>query len=201
MKNIITCILLIDLIFIISYPKIINCVFPRSCRSPPKFKSKSMRFGFSDSQATVQIELIDICHGLTNGLKISTSYEHIDSNVQVRDDWINFFKASFVKFDIHIDKVLGKGNYGSVFLAKSNYYGKIAVKVATNQDAAFWDPVSKQECCFQSHPHVPCNPCQRRLNELIPFEAATSILTLDAPGVVRSKVTLNLILNFRRFFE
>lgn len=166
---------------------------PKSCSSTNsklgnKFTSRSLQFGFRDSNTLVQIELIDMCHGHTTGFRLASQYDYLDQQVQVTDDFIEFFRASFPKFGIQVDKVLGKGNYGSVFLARSRHYGKVAIKIATNQDAAFYDPVSRRDCCFGSAQSASCNnPCQRRLSQLIPFEAATGMLTMDASGVVKTK--------------
>lgn len=176
-------IILVNFILLYEY---VFCL-PKSC-SPEKlkFKTKNVQIGFRDSPAKIQFELIDFCYGLINGFKLKSQYNQIDQQIKINDDFINVFKESFAKFDIKIEKVLGKGNYGSVFLAKSKHYGKLAIKIATNQDSAFYDTVSKQECCF-GHTNSPCNPCKRRLNELIPFEAATSMLMIDANGVSKSK--------------
>lgn len=173
---------------------------PKSCSAPStaadnklKFKSKTLQFGFRDTSTVVQIELVDMCFAHITGFRLASHYEQLDTRVQMSPEFVEFFRSSLAKFDVQVEKVLGKGNYGSVFLARSKHYGRVALKIATNQDAAFYDPLTRTDCCFggggaSSQQNSACRPCRRRLSELVPFEVATGMLTMDASsGVVKSK--------------
>ncbi|CAF0939672.1 unnamed protein product [Brachionus calyciflorus] len=140
---------------------------------------------FNDYSLNMNIEFIDICYGLKNGLKQKGNFYLVDNTIPTDDKFITFLKSSLKSFGYQVDNVLGKGNYGVVFAAKSEHYGNVAIKIAANKDGAFYDMENKQECCY--YPTHVCQKCSKTVNKLLPFEVANAVLTNDADGVVKNK--------------
>lgn len=157
---------------------------PKECEQPAPFGSKLVQVSFPESDFKLDIELLDICHGLVNGgFKIQSAYDKVDSKIKMSTKWINALQASLTKVNITIERTLGKGSFGIVYQGQSGVYGKVAVKIATNQDDAFYDLQAGRDCSL--NPMFFENQCNRRVNELIPFEAANGVLTMGAPGVAK----------------
>ena len=156
-----------------------------SCSDNFKFSSKSGQFTYNDLALNLNIEFIDICYGLKHGLKPKGNFYLLETSMPTDDRFISFLKTSLKQFGFRVDNVLGKGNYGVVFAAKSEHYGNVAIKIAANKDGAFYDFDNKQECCYT--PSNVCQQCSKPISQLVPFEVANSVLALDADGVVKNK--------------
>lgn len=170
----------------------------KSCSEDSKFSSKIGQYIFKDQNLNLKIEFIDICFGIKSGFKINGNFYLVDNAIQTDDKFIKFLKLNLKNFGFHVENVLGKGNYGIVFAAKSEYYGNVAIKIAANTDGVFYDYETKQECCH--HPIGHCNKCFKSVNKLLPFEVANAILTHDADGVVKSKAFGIISTNSRLLF-
>ncbi|RNA37077.1 hypothetical protein BpHYR1_005819 [Brachionus plicatilis] len=153
---------------------------------------------FKEQNVNLNIEFIDICFGLQNGFKPKGNFYLIDNNIPTDERLIHFLKSNLKNFGFQIENVLGKGNYGVVFAAKSEQYGNVAIKIAANTDGVLYDFESKQECCY--HPIGNCDRCSKPVHKLVPFEVANAIFTHDADGVVRSKAFGIISTNTRLLF-
>ena len=169
-----------------------------SCSEKSKFTSKTGQFFFKDQNLNLNLEFIDICHGIKHGFKINGNFYLVDNSIQTDERLINFLKTNLKHFGFHVENVLGKGNYGIVLSAKSDNYENVAIKIAANTDGVFYDFENKQECCH--HPIGYCNKCTKSVSKLIPFEVANGILTHDIDGVVKSKAFGIISTNSRLLF-
>lgn len=158
---------------------------PKACDKPSGFTSKSIQALYPDNNIQYNIEFIDICHSIKSDLKSSRQFYELENRMTVDERFIAYLKVNLKQFGFTVENVLGKGNYGVVFAAKSQVYGNVAIKIAANKDGAFYDTNTKQECCY--YPSNNCPRCSKPIFKLLPFEVANSLLTIDAEGVVKSK--------------
>lgn len=158
------------------------CVSASSCGS---FGTKFITLN-DHSFGTLNAELVENCYAIKAPLRLRSQYNYIDRSLRLTEPVIGTIKSMLGKLGFRVERVLGQGNYGRVFSATSALFGgeSVAVKVATPQDGLFYDMRAKREC---SHVDATQTSCSRPLTQLLPFEVASSLMTMRSRGVVNSR--------------
>lgn len=137
---------------------------------------------FSDATyGTISVELVDNCYAVKSRFKLRSRFSRMDRSTSINGQVVSSLKQALGSMGFQVQKVLGQGNYGRVFAAKSSVYGNVAIKVATTQDGSFYDMHSKSECSFLRQ------TCRKPLSQLLPFEVACGVVAMHSPGIIKSK--------------